>query len=330
MEFTVREINWQDESAWDEHWRVANLVSREVAGQSAWQLTSEQAAERVRTTPNRSYCYLNATVDGLTVGAGRLRTVLDDEPAHSFLDISVLPEFRRVGIGAALAAGLLEAARSHGSRRIDAFVMAHRCNPAVAEGALALADHLGMRVNAIEDVRELELPRSWDRPKTPGYTFEVVTGSPRPELFDDLRVLQQAMNTDVPQGEVALPIEEWTDERLAARFRADDELLWLVFARDADGRVAGYTELGNPDLPGVHHLLQQGDTVVLPEHRGHGLGRALKVHAMSSAQADAPWLTRAQTSNDDTNTHMIAINDWLGFEVVARTWNRTLVLDTAL
>ena len=124
MEFTVREINWQDESAWDEHWRIANLVSREVAGQSAWQLTSEQAAERVRTTPNRSYCYLNATVDGLTVGAGRLRTVLDDEPAHSFLDISVLPEFRRVGIGAALAAGLLEAARSHGSRRIDAFVMA--------------------------------------------------------------------------------------------------------------------------------------------------------------------------------------------------------------
>ena len=68
------------------------------------------------------------------------------------------------------------------------------------------------------------------------------------------------------------------------------------------------------DRPWHAHQL---DTSVLAEHRGHRLGLLLKgsmVHWLAEAE---PQLLEVDTWNAASNAHMIAVNDRLGYQVVA-------------
>jgi GNAT superfamily N-acetyltransferase len=81
----------------------------------------------------------------------------------------------------------------------------------------------------------------------------------------------------------------------------------------ATGEMAGYTELRvPPDLPGWGF---QGNTVVGRRHRGHRLGLLLKVQMLELLAEREPGLERIATWNAGANSHMIAINERLGFEV---------------
>jgi hypothetical protein len=51
---------------------------------------------------------------------------------------------------------------------------------------------------------------------------------------------------------------------------------------------------------------------VLAQHRGRGLGRAVKVASLLGAR-DHGGATRVRTSSDDQNVWMRAINEDLGF-----------------
>jgi len=62
----------------------------------------------------------------------------------------------------------------------------------------------------------------------------------------------------------------------------------------------------------------QWDTLVLPEHRGHRLGLALKVANLRALQAEHPEVTRITTWNAEQNGPMVAVNVELGFEIVER------------
>ncbi len=53
-------------------------------------------------------------------------------------------------------------------------------------------------------------------------------------------------------------------------------------------------------------------TLVLGEHRGHGLGRAVKVASLRAAREHGR-ASRVQTSSDDENVWMRRINADLGF-----------------
>ncbi|GAA1389301.1 GNAT family protein [Luteococcus peritonei] len=176
-------------------------------------------------------------------------------------------------------------------------------------------------------VKQVDLPLAACPSTSEGYRIEVLSGEPDPSLFDDLRTLKQAMNSDIPRGEAGLPVQHWSDKRLRAAYRVrSGDRLWLALARDHQGRIAGFTELRNHDDADNRELLLQGDTLVLAEHRGHGLGRSLKIAAMTQACADAPWMVRAETSNDATNLPMARVNEELGFRSVCRveTWIREL------
>ncbi|MCW2813716.1 MAG: family N-acetyltransferase [Nocardioides sp.] len=64
--------------------------------------------------------------------------------------------------------------------------------------------------------------------------------------------------------------------------------------------------------------MQGGTTIVLPEHRGHRLGLALKVahhQALLARFPDVEWIA---TATADVNAHMNAVNDRLGIRVVER------------
>ena len=53
-------------------------------------------------------------------------------------------------------------------------------------------------------------------------------------------------------------------------------------------------------------------------HRGHRLGVAVKVATLRLLQERRPDVTEVLTYNAEVNDHMIAVNELLGFEPVAR------------
>ncbi|MFD0427379.1 AMP-binding protein [Streptomyces zhihengii] len=111
-------------------------------------------------------------------------------------------------------------------------------------------------------------------------------------------------------------------DRLRAEERLDERQGRTVVTSMAlapDGSTAGHTILAAG--PGGHAFQ---DTLVLPSHRGHGLGIVLKAVNLLRLQRDAPSTVAVETTNATQNTPMRAINDRLGFTALERCedWQR--------
>ncbi|HEX2498098.1 MAG TPA: GNAT family N-acetyltransferase [Actinomycetes bacterium] len=62
----------------------------------------------------------------------------------------------------------------------------------------------------------------------------------------------------------------------------------------------------------------QEDTLVLPAHRGHRLGLRIKIDNLLQVRTYEPALRLVDTWNADANSHLIAINEALGYRPVSR------------
>jgi RimJ/RimL family protein N-acetyltransferase len=87
-------------------------------------------------------------------------------------------------------------------------------------------------------------------------------------------------------------------------------------ALSGTGEVVAYSDLATT----VHEpgRAYQWGTLVRREHRGHRLGVAVKVANLLLLQRERPDVTRLTTYNAEVNSHMIGVNEALGFRPVAR------------
>jgi GNAT superfamily N-acetyltransferase len=85
----------------------------------------------------------------------------------------------------------------------------------------------------------------------------------------------------------------------------------VLAAVDAAGRVAGFNLfITFPDEP---RTVEIWDTAVLEEHRGHGLGLRIKAAASLWMLEEHPQAQWVHTFNNHENTHMLAVNDAMGY-----------------
>ena len=93
---------------------------------------------------------------------------------------------------------------------------------------------------------------------------------------------------------------------------------------DATGRLVGYTEVVVP--LGAPESSWQHDTLVMREHRGHGLGLAMKVANLGRCWSGTPACAPSAPGTRTENAPMIAVNDEMGFGVVAHAayWLRDI------
>ena len=76
--------------------------------------------------------------------------------------------------------------------------------------------------------------------------------------------------------------------------------------------VAGLTEVV---VPAQHPTrADQYDTIVVPDHRGYGIDRALKARMLFELRSAEPDLLEVQTWNAPDNEAMLKVNAELGFE----------------
>jgi len=147
-----------------------------------------------------------------------------------------------------------------------------------------------------------------------GYTLISWTRPTPEEYLDQMAAIERAMS-DAPH-DPSWEQASWDAERVRAtdrRIGLQGLRAYVVAARhDATGDLAGLTQVEAP--PDEPDWAFQGLTAVVREHRGHRLGLLVKLAMQEwivTAEPDRRWLL---TGNAETNQHMIAINEALGYQ----------------
>ncbi|MFI1396844.1 GNAT family N-acetyltransferase [Streptomyces sp. NPDC020681] len=272
------------------------------------------------TDPDRSatsyrLAWLASEADGHPVGSAFLRLFTDAGQEHlTELTVEVHPAERRRGFGSRLLDAAVDSARKDGRRSVvaqaeagtpgDAFLAARgfRKVLTLTYARLPLAD-----VDLAALAKDIEQPR-------PGYRLRSWQGTVPDEFAETFAGSRRAMD-DMPMDDTDYGTVSWDVDRVRAAARAIEargDLLHTVVAVDeSDGSIAGFTELVVPG--GGRGDGQHYGTGVLPEHRGHGLGRWMKAESVRQARERYPELGGLLTDTADSNTHMRRINDRLGY-----------------
>ncbi len=272
---------------------------------------------------------LLAIVDaGRVVAGASVMFPLQDNLTHSFATIAVLPEFRRRGLGTRLLDWVEEQVREQGRATLQ---MHFNARPGARPAGFAFAEPRGFSLAQRLLRNDLDLS-TWagdtaNVPVPEGYQLVTEVRLP-PEREGDYARFQEAMTTDIPLGELALEPEVWDVERVRAlgeRLEAMGRTRWLVWAEHvASGKVAGFTEVQwARDLGPVAY---QQDTLVHRDHRGHGLGLALKRANAEQVARAGTGIRVIRTWNADDNEHMLAVNQALGCRVASEMleWQKHL------
>jgi GNAT superfamily N-acetyltransferase len=290
-----------------------------------------------------------ARVAGRIVGFADYERDTPDVAPTGWVDVFVLPEHRRRGIGAELYAAIERIAADDGrSTLICEFSTPPRPGPTVAstsgsgevpaeDPGVRFALARGYSLGQVERLSICPLPVPAERLDAleasararVGDAYKVVTwrGATPDEHLDDMAVLRARMSTDVPVDDLDWPGEVWDVDRVRAseqRFLDTGVGLFLAAVQHVPtGRLVAFTELSVRPWSAT---AQQGDTLVLAEHRGRRLGLLLKVVNLRALLAAHPAVTSIMTGNATSNSYMLAINDALGFEtyVFDGAWQKRL------
>jgi len=257
-----------------------------------------------RFDPNRPHAHFVAEAQRRIVGMAFVRYAPHLQPLA--FDIDVDPAHQRTGIGTQLFRRVMDVVRdeprlvmqvsesSAGGRAFAAkngFVERSR----MFESELALADF---------DPERFASPGAWQHET--GIRFSTLAKEDSPALRRALHRLAQEVSADIPTPEPIPPVayEPWEADWIEGPIAKPD---LFVFALSGERPVAFTQIFTTPDGTAYHRL-----TGVARDHRGKGLGLAVKTEALRMAKDLG--IPRVRTDNDTPNTHMLAINDELGFK----------------
>ncbi|MEV7794132.1 GNAT family N-acetyltransferase [Streptomyces sp. NPDC087512] len=277
---------------------------------------------------SRRLAWLAADADSIPVGTAFLRLFTDPGQEHlAELTLHVHPGERRKCVGSRLLDAAVVTARDN----------ARRCVVAQAEAG-SPGDHflaargfrkvLTLRFTRLPlaEVDTAALSEIVDRPH-PGYRLLSWRGTVPDGLAETFAASRRAMD-DMPMDDTDHGTVTWDVDRVKAAARAvaqrGDHLHTVVAVDTSNGSIAGFTELvvpGDGTGDGQHY-----GTGVLPEHRGHGLGRWMKSESVRQAHRHYPGLGGLLTDTADSNTHMRRINDSLGYTPTHMTHQHQLDL----
>jgi GNAT superfamily N-acetyltransferase len=311
--------------------RVYETSSRHELGDLAtpWQL--EELRATMHDSGSRAWSGAwSAVVDGDPVGAGWMRTPLLDNLELAEVDVHVLPSHRQRGIGRALLARLEDEARARGRRVLTGLASWPYDAGSAGSGASGpeFAGATGFDLALTEVQRELLLPvddsaladlADTAAPAHAAYTLRSWSGPVPDDLLRGWAEITSTLVTEAPTGDLEVEQEVASTESVReheALVERQGRTKYNTVALSAAGEVVAYSDLATT----VHEpgRAYQWGTLVHREHRGHRLGLAVKVANLRLLQRERPDVTRLTTYNAEVNTHMIGVNEALGFRPVAR------------
>jgi GNAT superfamily N-acetyltransferase len=333
----VERIDASGARAFDEWFAVLHETDLERwPGEPGWQRVERRALALDSRGPIEHQCVV-ARIGERVVGIADIEMFRRENRHVAVTDVRVLPAWRRRGVGSALIA-FAERTAARASRTELGGPDESPTREDYVDCAGPFARRLGFEPAQRIVHRRLSVPLPAEHeeallrhPKASPTGYTLLTFERWPdEYFEDRCELGRRMSTDAPVGDLELDEEVWDAQRLRdlqANLAAQNRAIMITAARDEEsGRLVGFTEVAIP--LGAPESAYQWDTLVLREHRGHGLGFAMKLANLRATLARHPGVRRINTENAEDNTPMIAINDEMGFEEVARSvyWRRRIGL----
>ncbi|WP_237224646.1 GNAT family N-acetyltransferase [Rothia nasisuis] len=223
----------------------------------------------------------------------------------------------------ALAAAIEPSGRTHITYYGNLMQGESKDAPALPINRVAALLGLEPKNSAITRIAPLPLPASLvqaaDHKKMTDstYTFEVWDQEIPEQYLESAATAYHQLEVDEPTGEAYQEAADFTPERLReieAKTRAAGEGI-IYAAALSQGKVVALTALTYPVHPGNVSAWQES-TVVMPEHRGRGLSRTLKVLSHTRLPVSAPHIQQIITMNSAVNPAMIKVNEELGYRPV--------------
>ncbi len=294
---------------------------------------------------------LVARVDGHIVARALYEAPIADGSIDAWLDVEVLPAFRRRGIGSALFERLCSMSEADGRSVLQSY-----CIHKSVEGGATLPSPTGFgsvprdtpetqfllkrgfALEQVERISRLELPVDAATfaaslaaaTGSAGDDYRLVRWSGRTpdEWLSGIALLHQRMSTDAPSAGLEYTEEKWDEDRVRASDDSRDAsprtMLVVAAEHVPTGTLAGFTELYVP--PEVGRPVDQQDTLVLKEHRGHRLGMLLKLANLQFLAETQPGHPSVMTFNAEENRPMLDVNEAIGFVPVGYEggWKKTV------
>jgi GNAT superfamily N-acetyltransferase len=232
------------------------------------------------------------------------------------LDLVVHPEARGAGLGRELLGAAVRRAFGEGFRSMGVEVVGD--TPAVG-----FYERYGFRCAFVEIRNVLKMSTvDWSRLGEmaggvgSGYHVEFYAGGPPEHMYAAYAEAKEIVRDSYDLGDLELRPSSYEAERLRASLstlHARGLRPYIVVGiHEQTGKVAGLTELVVPAQRPTR--ADQYDTVVVPKHRGYGLGRAIKARMLFELRSAEPCITEVQTWNAFENEPMLKVNSELGFQ----------------
>lgn len=260
---------------------------------------------------------------GTMVGMVSIDLPMRENTHLAWISMDVHPEHRRHGYGSELLAFGTEIARENGRRVLGTD------GPDLPPSRAFAAKH-GFERKSVEVIRrqviaDLDwdvLDKLYDEALAASRDYELlrIVDAVPADMLDAVVTMTAALN-DAPTDDLDIDDDVFTPERIRIFEKAMTEgwrrTLYRVVARHKEsGELGGHTIVAvEHDRPEVGW---QFDTAVVKAHRGHRLGLLVKIDALRWLRDAEPQLVSFDTWNAESNRHMIAVNEQLGYRVIAR------------
>lgn len=310
-------------AAWSDVLRTVGAIERgEYAPAPA------QSSERLREqlTDPRTTRWAGQ-LDGTVIGAAEVRPA--GEPNTAFTRIYVLPDARGHGVGRSLLTEVVRHQQAAGTQILATTVLADTpgATYALRLGA-TIGDELVINVLDFATLDRTALDRNVNAAHD-GYDLVRWSGRTPDHLVDSYalakRAITDAPNNHLPPGAVVA----WDRDlvRRSERERAERGAnLWVTAAVvTGTSTVAAFTavEVGRSRVD-----VGQEDTVVLADHRRHGLATWVKAAMALRLANELPTVRRLSSTTAVANTGMRTVNARTGFHELTRRLLITIDLPT--
>jgi GNAT superfamily N-acetyltransferase len=246
-----------------------------------------------------------------------------DNTELAWFDVTVAPEHRRRGLGSGLVARGAEIAHAEGRHKLgmDGWDLPATHGFAAKHGYERRSADINRR-QVVADLDWDQLDKLYDEARlaAAGYELVRILDAVPDDMLDPVVTMTAAIN-DAPTDDLDVEDEFFSPERVRAFEHAmitgRNRTLYRTVARhNESGDLAGHSLVGvERDRPSVGWQL---DTAVMRAHRGHRLGLLVKIDVLRWLRDTEPALASIDTWNAESNQHMIAVNEAMGYRIVGR------------